>query len=80
LITIAMLLRDHYPLRLYGALACGFWISSALTFFNDKDYSLLSGFLFFIGIVLLGIGFILSAVNTRLREVKQILLRNSKFR
>ncbi len=79
MLTIAMLLRDHYPLRLYGALACGFWISSLTVLLLDKTSSLFSGFLLFLGVLLLGIGFILSAINTRLREVKQIILRNSKI-
>jgi glycosyltransferase involved in cell wall biosynthesis len=79
LMTIAMLLRDHYPLRLYGVLAGLFWLASLSTLLIDKTNGQLSGFLFFFGILLLGIGFILSAINTRLREIKQIILRNFKI-
>ncbi len=79
LMTIAMLLRDHYPLRLYSVLACLFWLAAFWTMLSDEVNGQLSGFLFFFGILLLGIGFILSAINTRLREIKQIILRNSKI-
>lgn len=80
LLTIAMLLRDHYPLRLYGVLTCGLWTGSLAILLFDKAPILLSGVLFSVGVLLLGIGFILSAINTRLREVKQILLRNSRIK
>lgn len=77
MLTIAMLLRDHYPLRLYSALAGITWLGAIVSVWVGNHAPLFSSLLFFIGLLFWGIGFILNAINTRLREVKQILLRNT---
>ncbi len=88
MMTAAMILRDHYPLRLYGfiALACLaiVVIASILRVMNYMGHTTLPN-TFLTGMILLftptsiivfGIGLMLSAINTRLRELKQIMMRN----
>ena len=91
LVTAAMLLRDHQPLRLFGifsllsgliAFTAGLLRFSnylALTAFSD---ALLTGIILLfapIAVIAFGVGLILSAINTRFREMKQIMHRNKKF-
>lgn len=88
MLTIAMLLRDHYPFRTYcsmGLLCFGiFWIALILKITNHYGLTALSDsvlaaiIIVFIlmGAVLFCMGFVLSAINTRFRELKQIIMRN----
>lgn len=87
IVTAAMILREHQPIRLFGtvSLIC-FLISGAAAFFRVLNYM---GFPFFsntiltgsvmiftpLAIVSLATGLILSAINTRFREMNQILNR-----
>ncbi len=87
LITIAMILRDVYPLRLYGIISFFCFIFAfiagilrLINYFGTITFpnTVLIGFLLIFipaGMITLGIGLILSAVNTRFSEIKQILLR-----
>ncbi len=88
LMTIAILLRDHHPLRVYGLLGIFFLLvagtATILKFMAPRGMealpsSFLAGIIFLsapIGVITFGIGLVLSAVNTRLREMKQIICRN----
>ncbi|MDH3942498.1 MAG: glycosyltransferase [Anaerolineae bacterium] len=90
LVTAAMLLRDHQPLRLFGlfSLLCGLIVIAAglLRFSNyleltEFSNSLLTGVILLfapIGAIAFGVGLTLSAVNTRFKEMKQIMHRNKK--
>ena len=87
MITMAILLRDHYPLRIYGFIGMVFLLLALtgcvlrlLYFYGIRSLptEVLNGMIIFftpLGITVLGIGLILSAVNCRLREIKQIMLR-----
>jgi len=88
LMTIAIILRDHHPLRLYGVagVLC-FLVLTAATVLRFLNYFHIHTFpdSFLTGIILLfapltfiffGIGFMLSAINVRFKEIKQILRRN----
>lgn len=87
MLTIAMILRDIYPLRLYGLISifCLLLalIAATLRFMNlfgiiTLPNAVLTGLLFLlipIGVFTFGMGLILSAVNTRFSEIKQIMLR-----
>ena len=90
IMTAAIILRDHKPIRLFGliSLICFLFtgISSILRILNYLSITslpneLLTGTIMILsplGIVSLSIGLILSAVNTRLRELNQIFDRNRK--
>lgn len=86
--TIAMLLRDHHPLRVYGAISllCFLIVAAAIILkitnplygsFRSEELLRQTILLFTpLGVIFMAIGFILSAVNTRLREIRQIMHRN----
>jgi len=88
MITIAMILRDVYPLRLYGLISLGCFtvalIAAILRFMNffgtfTFPNTILTGLLLLFvpsGLITFAMGLILSAVNTRFSEIKQIILRN----
>jgi glycosyltransferase involved in cell wall biosynthesis len=88
MMTAAMLLRDHQPLRIYGfiGIVC-FAIVLVAGLLRLMNYygittlpsTILTGIILLltpISMLILGIGLMLSAVNTRLREIKQIMMRN----
>jgi glycosyltransferase involved in cell wall biosynthesis len=88
MLTAAMLLRDHNPLRLFGLVsilllgtAFILLIAAVASFREQGEVNMI---LLFIGILLLmplsalsfSLGLILNAVNTRFRQLKQIFQRN----
>jgi len=87
MMTMAMLLRDHHPLRVYGviSLLCLLLVGTAFVLRGTNDYFVIPWsddfltevilILTPLGVIFMGIGFILSAVNTRLREIRQIMYR-----
>jgi glycosyltransferase involved in cell wall biosynthesis len=87
-LTTAILLRDHHPLRLFGWVTTGFWllaaIAGALRVAGDLGYptlpeSVLGGLVLLCvptGMIALGIGLTLNAVNTRFQEIKNFLRRS----
>jgi glycosyltransferase involved in cell wall biosynthesis len=87
MLTAAMLLRDHNPLRFFGIISIILFfaaiIISILTLINQSDPFQSYSTIFFITVlmvVLLGalsfsLGLILNAVNTRFRQLKQIIQR-----
>lgn len=88
LLTAAILLRDHRPLRLFGLIAAAFWglalaagIARLLVYAGTLDWpaSLLAGIILLCvpsGMIALGIGLTLNAINTRFQEIKQFLRRH----
>jgi len=88
ILTAAMLLRDHNPLRLFGLISLIFFILGiALVVLTLLTVSgrlqmnvqiLLTGILLLLpmGALSFAIGLILNAVNTRFRQLKQIFQRN----
>ena len=88
MMTAAILLRDHYPLRLFGivsfVLLLAVLILLGLLSLTNQDILQMNSLALIAGIVLLmllsvlafGLGLILNAVNTRFRQLKQILQRN----
>ena len=88
MLAAAILLRDHHPLRLFGlsSLLCILIVFTAgvlrmLGYLNFPTLpaSLLSGIVLLfapLGIMSLGIGLTLNAINTRFREINQINRRN----
>lgn len=91
MVTAAMLLRDHQPLRLFGlfSLLCGLiaFVAGIFRFTNfieltEFSNSLLTGIILLfapIAVIAFGVGLTLSAINTRFREMKQIMHRNKKL-
>ncbi len=87
--TIAVLLRDHKPLAVFGTLGFFCLLAAAVTgLLRLLDYAgihtlpvaLLSGLvilLITVGILLFGIGLILNSVNTGLRNLASLLRRPS---
>lgn len=87
-LTAAILLRDHRPLRLFGAIAILFWAlalaAGILRLFNlfgqeGLPNSILGGVVLLsipTGLIALGIGLSLNAINTRFQEVKNYLRRS----
>ena len=87
ILTAAMLLRDHSPLRLFGLISLIFFIGGltllvmmGLTINGRLQMNLtalLAGILLLLpmGALSFGIGLILNAVNTRFTQLKQILQR-----
>ena len=88
IMTAAIILRDHKPIRLFGliSLLCFLFagISTALRILNyfgitSLPNEVLTGVVLIfspLGIVSLAIGLILCAVNTRFRELNQLIDRN----
>jgi glycosyltransferase involved in cell wall biosynthesis len=88
MMAAAILLRDHHPLRVYGLVGLGFlgvaFIAMILRLCNYQGTetlpdSMLAGIILLcapMGIIIIGIGLMLSAINTRLREIRQIMRRN----
>lgn len=87
MIAAAMLLRDHHPLRIYGFLGAVCLLFSGLAgivkltnFYQltSVSESLLAGIILLFtptGVIFVGTGFVLSAINTHFRELKQIMFR-----
>lgn len=87
MLTAAMLLRDHNPLRLFGLISILLLFFSILLFvfvlISFGGLGQENMILFSIGILFLilvsafsfGLGLILNAVNTRFRQLKQIIQR-----
>ena len=87
-LTAAILLRDHRPLRLFGSIALAFWLLAAiagalrlLSLFGQSNLpvSILGGIVLLClptGMIALGIGLSLNAINTRFQEVKTYLRRS----
>ena len=87
MLAASILLRDHHPLRLFGlvSLACLLVVLAAgvlrlLTYSGIETLptSLLGGLLVLfatLGLLSFGIGIILNAINTRFRQMSQILKR-----
>ncbi|MBF0387037.1 MAG: glycosyltransferase [Candidatus Omnitrophica bacterium] len=77
IITIAMLLRDHYPLRFhFGAGGFLFILAAALLLGQQV---LMAAFLGLVGFMVIGQGFLLNTIGTRFREYKQVDLRLRRF-
>lgn len=87
MMTAAILLRDHYPLRIFGLAALIFLLAAlallVLLSLTNRDILQLDHLLLLFGIALLvplsamsfGLGLILNAVNTRFRQQKQLSQR-----
>ena len=89
MMTAAMLLRDHNPLRVFGLVALiSLMVAFILTPFllnqwgngNISGVVLLAGILIFVlfSVLAFGIGLLLNAINTRFRQLKQIMQRNQQ--
>jgi len=91
LFTMVLLLRDHQPLRVYGWLGLGCWLLAGwagvmkwincytLTPFTD---SLLAGLILLfapLGAIMFAIGFIVSAIQTRVQELRQLMYRQNRY-
>ena len=88
MLTAAMLLRDHNPLRLFGLISILLLASAivltALTIVKFTNQLQVNTIVILIGILLIillgalsfSLGLILNAVNTRFRQLKQIIQRN----
>ncbi len=86
-LTTAILLRDHHPLRLFGWVAGAFWLVALVagifrlfSFFGRGSLpdSILGGLVLLAvptGMIALGIGLSLNAINTRFQEIKNFLRR-----
>jgi glycosyltransferase involved in cell wall biosynthesis len=87
-LTAAILLRDHRPLRLFGSVAIAFWVLALVAgilrlrnFFGRGSLpdSILGGVVLLsipTGLIALGIGLSLNAINTRFQEIKNFLRRS----
>jgi glycosyltransferase involved in cell wall biosynthesis len=87
-LTAAILLRDHRPLRLFGLIAIAFWVLGLVagilrlrSFFGQGSLpdSILGGIVLLsvpTGLIALGIGLSLNAINTRFQEIKNFLRRS----
>ncbi len=90
LMTAAMLLRDHQPIRSFGMVSlAGFFVAVTASILRILNYlgvatlpdKVLTGIIMILSplaVVSLAIGLILSAINTRFRELNQIM-RRGKF-
>ncbi len=88
LLTAIILLRDHHPLRLFGIFSLVCWLIALIAFgLRLINYTgvellpdaLLSGLVILftpLGVVVFGFGLVLNAINTRFRELRQIMQRN----
>lgn len=86
-LTTAILLRDHHPLRLFGWVAGAFWLIALVagifrlfSFYGRGSLpdSILGGLVLLAvptGMIALGIGLSLNAINTRFQEIKNFLRR-----
>lgn len=86
-LTTAILLRDHHPLRLFGWVAATFWLIALVagifrlfSFYGRGSLpdSILGGLVLLAvptGMIALGIGLSLNAINTRFQEIKNFLRR-----
>ena len=86
-LTAAILLRDHRPLRLFGSIALLFWLAAlvagllrvwSFTGRAGLPVNLLNGIVLLClptGLIALGIGLSLNAINTRFQEIKTYLRR-----
>lgn len=91
LLTAAILLRDHHPLRVFGLFSLFCWLIAlfagilrVLTYFDItplSDIMLTGAVLLFslTGVIAFGIGLTLSAITTRFREMRQIMQRNRRI-
>lgn len=91
IVTAAILLRDHHPIRLFGIISLvGFIIAAIAAIFRILNYfeitilpdKVLTGVIMILSplaVVSLSIGLILSAINTRFRELNQIMNRRGKI-
>jgi glycosyltransferase involved in cell wall biosynthesis len=89
MLTAIILLRDHHPLRLFGIFAVVSWLIAFIAFgLRLINYSgwqlfpdaLLSGLVILfapLGVIVFGFGLVLNAINTRFRELRQIMQRNN---
>ena len=87
-LTTAILLRDHHPLRLFGWVTAGFWLIALVagilrlfSFYGQGTLpdSILGGLVLLAvpsGLITLGIGLSLNAINTRFQEIKNFLRRS----
>ena len=87
-LTAAILLRDHRPLRLFGSITVFLWALAGLAagqrllnYLNATAWpnALLTGTILLCvpaGLISLGIGLTLNAINTRFQEIKQFLRRS----
>jgi glycosyltransferase involved in cell wall biosynthesis len=82
--TISMILRDHYPLRLYGVIsfACFLvaFVAGIIKLLPHEGIpeTLLAGLILLfmpICVITLSMALILSAINTRLKEIRQLSKR-----
>jgi glycosyltransferase involved in cell wall biosynthesis len=90
MLTAVVLLRDHHPVRFFGAagIICILFgivagILRVLNFIALTDFSnsLLSGLVLLLlplGTLSIGVGLILNAINTRFKQVKQIMQREKR--
>ena len=90
MLTAVVLLRDHHPVRFFGAagIICILFgvvagILRVLNFMALTDFSnsLLSGLVLLLlplGTLSIGVGLILNAINTRFKQVKQIMQREKR--
>jgi glycosyltransferase involved in cell wall biosynthesis len=88
-LTAAILLRDHRPLRFFGLTGLFFGLIAGtaavlrfLMYFGVVvlPETLITGLLLLaapISVIFVGIGLILNAINTRFREMKQILFKRN---
>jgi len=72
-VAIAILLRDYYPLRVYGAVGLVFFTLGAIAVYFGRLPEATT--LVFLGIFTVSLGFILSAIATRFRESRQLARR-----
>ncbi|MEI6437684.1 MAG: glycosyltransferase [Candidatus Omnitrophota bacterium] len=77
ILTIAMLLRDHYPLRFHFAVGSLLFLTSAAVLFLRHGF--VAAFLALLAFFVVGQGFLLNTIGTRFREFKQISLRLRRF-
>ncbi len=77
MLTAAILLRDHYPLRLFGLLSFVLLLVAlgVLPFSGQPKILLVSAILALLSAFSFGLGLVLNAVNTRFRQLKQIMQR-----
>jgi glycosyltransferase involved in cell wall biosynthesis len=90
MMTAAIVLRDHHPIRLFGVISLLFFLfAGVFSILRISNYlgamtlpnELLTGAIMIfspLAIVSLAIGLILSAINTRFREMNQIMDRRGK--
>jgi len=88
MLTAAMLMRDHNPLRLFGLISFFLLVSAIVLLIlvqtaargmvQVNTTAMVAGIVILLPLSALsfGIGLILNAVNTRFRQLKQILQRN----